>query len=109
MAGIDYNATLGPAYLAGLVEEFGTSPLLVATGYNAYFAGHANGSRASATPRQRGRPGRLDRGDPFRETQTHVMRVAESLPIYRARLTGRQARRFHRAFEGALVMRVPNA
>ena len=25
---------------------------------------------------------------PLRETQTYVMRVAESLPIYRARLTG---------------------
>ena len=26
---------------------------------------------------------------PFRETQTYVMRVAESLPIYRARLSGK--------------------
>ena len=26
---------------------------------------------------------------PFRETQNYVMRVAESLPVYRARITGK--------------------
>jgi soluble lytic murein transglycosylase len=26
---------------------------------------------------------------PFRETQNYVMRVSESLPIYRARITGK--------------------
>jgi soluble lytic murein transglycosylase len=31
----DYNARLGSAYLATLEDEFGSSPLLVATGYNA--------------------------------------------------------------------------
>ncbi|WP_444463949.1 transglycosylase SLT domain-containing protein [Rhodobacter capsulatus] len=82
-----YNVRLGSEYLATLQEEFGTSPVLVAAGYN-------------AGP---GRPRRwmTERGDPrqpsvdvvewvemipFAETRTYVMRVAESLPVYRARL-----------------------
>ncbi|ETD88287.1 lytic transglycosylase domain-containing protein [Rhodobacter capsulatus] len=82
-----YNVRLGSEYLAKLQEEFGTSPVLVAAGYN-------------AGP---GRPRRWisERGDPrqpavdvvewvemipFTETRTYVMRVAESLPVYRARL-----------------------
>lgn len=82
-----YNVRLGSEYLAKLEEEFGTSPVLVAAGYN-------------AGP---GRPRRwiTERGDPrhptvdvvewvemipFTETRTYVMRVAESLPVYRARL-----------------------
>jgi soluble lytic murein transglycosylase len=82
-----YNAQLGAAYLAGLVEEFGPSPVLVAAGYNA----------GPGRPRQwigdRGDP-RRDEVDvvdwieaiPFRETQNYVMRVAESWYVYRARL-----------------------
>lgn len=85
----DYNARLGSAYLKGLVAEFGSSPLLVATGYN------AGPGRSRKWISQLGDP-RLESVDPvdwieaipFRETQTYVMRVAESLPIYRARLTG---------------------
>ena len=84
-----YNAALGSAYLAGLIEEFGTSPLLVASGYN------AGPGRSRQWIEKFGDP----RGDnvdvvdwvehiPFRETQTYVMRVAESLAIYRARLSG---------------------
>ncbi|PYF11055.1 soluble lytic murein transglycosylase [Rhodobacter viridis] len=82
-----YNVRLGSEYLAKLEEEFGTSPVLIAAGYN-------------AGP---GRPRRwiTERGDPrsptvdvvewvemipFAETRTYVMRVAESLPVYRARL-----------------------
>jgi soluble lytic murein transglycosylase len=85
----DYNATLGSAYLAGLVEEFGTSPLLVATGYNAGPGRSRKWIASFGDPRAKG----VDPVDwieaiPFRETQTYVMRVAESLPIYRARLTG---------------------
>lgn len=83
----DYNARLGSAYLRVLVEEFGTSPLLVATGYN------AGPGRSRKWIDQLGDP-RSESVDPvdwieaipFRETQTYVMRVAESLPIYRARL-----------------------
>lgn len=85
----DYNAQLGAAYLEGLVAEFGSSPLLVATGYNAGPGRSRKWMGLFGDPRQKG----VDPIDwieaiPFRETQTYVMRVAESLPIYRARLTG---------------------
>ncbi|WP_347312389.1 transglycosylase SLT domain-containing protein [Defluviimonas sp. SAOS-178_SWC] len=84
-----YNARLGAAYLDELVREFGNSPLLVAAGYN------AGPGRSRQWIAQLGDP-RADGVDPidwieaipFRETQTYVMRVAESLPIYRARLSG---------------------
>lgn len=84
-----YNATLGSAYLAVLRKEFGTSPVLVAAGYN------AGPGRPRSWMAERGDPRdpAVDVVDwieaiPFRETQNYVMRVAESLPIYRARLTG---------------------
>lgn len=85
----DYNARLGSAYLEDLVAEFGTSPLLVATGYNAGPGRSRKWMGFFGDPRQKN----VDPVDwieaiPFRETQTYVMRVAESLPIYQARLSG---------------------
>ncbi len=84
-----YNARLGAAYLNGLVAEFGPSPLLVATGYNAGPGRSRKWIAELGDPRRDG----VDPVDwiehiPFRETQTYVMRVAESLPIYRARISG---------------------
>lgn len=82
-----YNAQLGGAYLATLREEFGASPVLVAVGYN------AGPGRARRWIEERGDPRRasVDLVDwiemiPFTETRNYVMRVAESLPVYRARL-----------------------
>lgn len=85
-----YNARLGAAYLDELVNEFGNSPLLVAAGYNAGPGRSRQWIAQLGDPRAEG----VDPIDwieaiPFRETQTYVMRVAESLPIYRARLSGR--------------------
>ena len=86
-----YNARLGGAYLAGLRERFGPSIALVAAGYNA-------GPGRSA--RWLGEFGDLRNGAdpvdwvemiPFDETRNYVMRVAESLPVYRARINGRPA------------------
>jgi soluble lytic murein transglycosylase len=85
----EYNAALGTRYLAELQGMFGTSPVLIAAGYNA----------GPGRPRQwmgvRGDPREpsVDVVDwvemiPFAETRTYVMRVAESIPVYRARLTG---------------------
>ncbi|MGB7270808.1 MAG: lytic transglycosylase domain-containing protein [Albidovulum sp.] len=87
-----YNARLGAEYLAGLEAEFGSSPLLVATGYNAGPGRSRRWITELGDPRADG----VDPVDwieaiPFRETQTYVMRVAESLPIYRARLSGQTA------------------
>lgn len=85
-----YNARLGSAYLADLVAEFGRSPLLVAAGYNAGPGRPRQWIAALGDPRSDS----VDPVDwiehiPFQETQTYVMRVAESLPIYRARLSGK--------------------
>lgn len=86
----DYNAKLGARYLAGLAGGFNGNVVMMAAGYNAG-------------------PGRplqwaLDYGDPrspdvdvvdwvefipFNETRNYVMRVTESLPVYRARLGGK--------------------
>jgi len=86
----EYNARLGGAYLAKLMEDFGPNPVLVAVAYN------AGPSRAHAWVGDRGDPrsAGVDVIDwiemiPFRETRNYVMRVTESLPVYRARLTGR--------------------
>jgi soluble lytic murein transglycosylase len=84
-----YNARLGSAYLAGLKDRFGPSVALVAAGYN------AGPSRPARWIEDFGDP-RSDRVDvvdwiehvPFIETQTYIMRVMETIPIYRARLAG---------------------
>ncbi|WP_188479192.1 transglycosylase SLT domain-containing protein [Primorskyibacter flagellatus] len=82
-----YNVKLGSAYLAKLAEDFGGNVMLVSVGYN------AGPSRAVSWSGLFGDP-RFETVDPvdwvehipFRETRNYVQRVAESLPIYRARL-----------------------
>lgn len=85
-----YNAQLGSAYLAQLIDEFGNAPALVAAGYN------AGPGRPRQWIRDYGDPRSADvdivdwiESIPYTETQNYVMRVAETLPVYRARLTGR--------------------
>ena len=85
-----YNAQLGSRYLARLQEEFGDSPILVSVGYNAGPSRARSWVAAFGDPRSAG----VDVVDwiehiPFRETRNYVMRVSESLPIYRARLSGK--------------------
>ncbi|MBC6406715.1 MAG: lytic transglycosylase domain-containing protein [Rhodobacteraceae bacterium] len=82
-----YNVDLGTAYLHQLSEEFGGNILLMAAAYN------AGPHRAREWMARHGDPrrGDIDVVDwieqiPFRETRNYVMRVAESLPIYRAHL-----------------------
>lgn len=98
-----YNARLGSAYLAELVAEFGPSPVLVAAGYNAGPGRPRQWIDAFGDPRRKD----VDVVDwiesiPFEETRNYVMRVAESLPVYRARLRGDagQALRFTRELKG---------
>ncbi|WP_224824046.1 lytic transglycosylase domain-containing protein [Cognatishimia sp. MH4019] len=83
-----YNARLGSAYLADLIEDFGDSPVMVAAGYNAGPGRPKSWMDRFGDPRK----GEIDVIDwiehiPFRETRNYVMRVTESLPVYRARLT----------------------
>ena len=82
-----YNAKLGSAYLAELVAEFGAVPALVAAGYNAGPGRPRRWVEELGDPRR----GDVDVVDwiehiPFTETRNYVMRVGESLPVYRARL-----------------------
>lgn len=82
-----YNAQLGTAYLAGLHEQFGGNPVMIAAGYNAGPGRPVRWMDVYGDPRK----GEVEIVDwiehiPFRETRNYAMRVTESLPIYRARL-----------------------
>jgi soluble lytic murein transglycosylase len=83
------NVTLGSAYLAEMIDEFGPSVALVASGYNAGPGRPRRWIEEFGDPRHAD----VDIVDwvemiPFNETRTYVMRVSESLVIYRARLKG---------------------
>ncbi|NOD32969.1 MULTISPECIES: lytic transglycosylase domain-containing protein [unclassified Ruegeria] len=82
-----YNAKLGANYLSGLAADFNGNVVMMAAGYNA-------GPRRPISWMERfgdPRAGQIDIVDwietiPFSETRNYVMRVTESLPVYRARL-----------------------
>ncbi|WP_424944495.1 lytic transglycosylase domain-containing protein [Aliiroseovarius crassostreae] len=85
-----YNTRLGSEYLAKLIEDFDGNPVLIAVGYNAGPGRSRSWSERFGDPRAAS----TDIIDwiehiPFRETRNYVMRVTESLPVYRARLTGK--------------------
>ena len=84
-----YNATLGAAYLKELVDQFGPSVALVASGYTAGPGRPRGWVDAFGDPRLAS----TDVVDwvemiPFTETRTYVMRVVEGVVIYRAKLRG---------------------
>lgn len=86
-----YNATLGTTYLSWLMAEFRGNPIYVAGAYNAgpsriHLWTGANGDPAGGGDVE----AMVDWIEhiPFDETRNYVMRVAESLPVYRARLAG---------------------
>ncbi len=88
----DYNARLGAAYLAGLIDEFGPNYVLVSAAYNAGPGRPRRWITEQGDPRSAG----VDVIDwiemiPFSETRNYVMRVTESLIVYRARLSGQAA------------------
>jgi soluble lytic murein transglycosylase len=83
----DYNADLGAAYLSLLAGRFNGNVVMMAAGYNAGPGRPDRWMQVYGDPRR----GEIDMVDwiehiPFRETRNYVMRVIESLPIYRARL-----------------------
>ncbi len=84
-----YNVAMGAAYLADMADEFGPSIALIASGYN------AGPGRPRRWIGEFGDPRRPDvdvidwiETIPFTETRTYVMRVAEGVVIYRAKLKG---------------------
>ncbi|MCH2250468.1 MAG: lytic transglycosylase domain-containing protein, partial [Cognatishimia sp.] len=84
----NYNVTLGTAYLDGLSDEFQGNIIMMSAGYNAGPRRPAAWMDRMGDPRKAGGPDIIDWIEhiPFTETRNYVMRVAESLPIYRARL-----------------------
>ena len=89
----DYNARLGAAYLAKLIDEFGPALTLVASGYNAGPKRSEAWIELLGDPRKQG----VDPIDwieavPFTETRNYVMRVAESYVVYHAKLEGKAGR-----------------
>ncbi len=83
----DYNARLGSEYLSQMAERFDGNVVMVSAAYNAGPARPPRWMAAYGDPRE----GDIDIVDwiemiPFRETQNYLMRVTESLPVYRARL-----------------------
>lgn len=83
-----HNVRLGTAYLARLRARYDGNPLLVAAAYNAGPSRVADWIETYGDPRRMAPEAVIDWIEhlPFRETRNYVMRVAESLPIYRARL-----------------------
>jgi len=86
-----YNAKLGSNYLAGLAGKFDGNVVMMAAGYNAGPGRPIRWMTDYGDPRT----GDIDVIDwieyiPFNETRNYVMRVTESLPVYRAR-TGQTA------------------
>ncbi|WP_174235106.1 lytic transglycosylase domain-containing protein [Ruegeria sp. EL01] len=82
-----YNAKLGANYLSGLAADFNGNIVMMSAGYNAGPRRPLSWMARYGDPRA----GDIDVVDwietiPFSETRNYVMRVAESLPVYRARL-----------------------
>lgn len=85
-----FNVRMGSTYLSHMTAKFGPAVALVAAGYNAGPGRPAKWIDQFGDPRQDG----VDVVDwvemiPFSETRTYVMRVAEGVVIYRARLKGK--------------------
>ncbi|AUQ65424.1 Soluble lytic murein transglycosylase [Phaeobacter inhibens] len=82
-----YNALLGSNYLADLAGDFNGNVVMMAAGYNAGPHRPRAWMERYGDPRD-GTPGIVDWIEhiPFNETRNYVMRVTESLPVYRARL-----------------------
>lgn len=83
----DYNTRLGAAYMAQLIREFGDSVILISAAYNAGPGRPRRWIQDLGDPRDPG----VDPIDwienvPFAETRSYIMRVMESLMVYRALL-----------------------
>ncbi len=87
----EYNARLGSTYLAQMSRRFDGNVVMISAAYNAGPARPPRWMADRGDPRNGDGMNGLDIVDwiefiPFDETRNYVQRVAESLPIYRARL-----------------------
>jgi soluble lytic murein transglycosylase len=85
-----YNAKLGSTYLGGLLDIYEGSYVLAFAAYN------AGPNRVNEWIKTYGDPrgNKIDQVDwiehiPYRETRNYVMRVIESLHVYRMRISGK--------------------
>ncbi|MBO9476009.1 transglycosylase SLT domain-containing protein [Shimia sp. R11_0] len=83
-----YNARLGSAFLADLAEQFDGNIIMIAAAYNAGPRRPTRWMANNGDPRGGAVEAMIDWIEmiPFNETRNYVMRVSESLPVYRARL-----------------------
>ncbi|MFY0679079.1 MAG: transglycosylase SLT domain-containing protein [Thalassovita sp.] len=82
-----YNVTLGSTYLAQMATRFDGNIIMISAAYNAGPGRPEGWIKTYGDPRGSA----IDMVDwieliPFSETRNYVMRVSESLPVYRARL-----------------------
>lgn len=85
-----YNASLGTAYLARMLDRYDGSYLLATAAYNAGPGRVDQWIEEQGDPRSSGAdPVAWIEEIPFTETRNYVMRVLEALQVYRARLSGR--------------------
>ncbi len=87
-----YNAELGATFLSQLAGRFDGNVVMMSAAYNAGPSRPLRWMDLYGDPRTKDADAMIDWIEhiPFRETRNYVMRVTESLPIYRARL-GRDA------------------
>jgi soluble lytic murein transglycosylase len=102
-----YNTRLGSGYLARLGADFGGNIVMVSAAYNAGPSRPIRWMNELGDPRGTTEDRVVDWIEhiPFTETRNYVMRVAESLPIYRARM-GRDPHpvRFSAELTGSTVL-----
>ena len=84
-----YNTQLGEAFLRGVIDDYGGSYIMALAAYN------AGGGRVAEWVKQFGDPRKpeVDPVDwieriPFTETRQYVVKIMESLQLYRSRLAG---------------------
>jgi soluble lytic murein transglycosylase len=84
----DYNMRLGAFHLGELIDNFGGSYAMAASGYNAGPGRPLRWIEECADPRSAADPLDYVECIPFSETRNYVMRVLENTAVYRARLNG---------------------
>ncbi len=88
----DYNVRLGSAYLGDMIDGFGGSYVMATASYNAGPNHMPEWSSNCGDPRSSGNdPVDFIECIPFSETRNYVMRVMETMQVYRARLNGGHA------------------
>ena len=88
----DYNVRLGSAYLGDMIDSFGGSYVMATASYNAGPNHMPEWSSNCGDPRSSSNdPVDFIECIPFSETRNYVMRVMETMQVYRARLNGGHA------------------